>query len=498
MKKNFSLFLCLIPMFALGFWSLVNTHGEVSEWEKRALKKAPDFSWESLFSGQYTKELEEYYADTFPAREVFMDMSAFMGEFYYFDVGAETVLLIGHNGIDPDEESWEAAPGADLQPAHSTREDAMISNNISAIASDTADETLPDVSDTPDTSEVSEALEWYGTSEVSEAPESTAPESEEPPPVELTPPDESDVINAGNIIIIDTRAMEIPYGVQKNMKRYAAVINRTAEGLEDAQVYSMVVPNAGEFYTPASLHTGPTSQQNMIGDMYNMLSTDVISIDAYDKLSRHLDEYLYFRTDHHWTQLGAYYAYTAYCQSAGFTAPPLETYESGYFEDFVGSMYGYTKNYPQSKALKDNPDTLIYYLPQVECWEKRYENARLDGEGYSVSVVATSVSGSYSDKYICYIGGDGALSHIETDVDNERSVVVIKDSFGNAFVPFLTSNYQDIYVIDPRYVNGKNKPSLNLIQFVKEQKIDDVLFINYPFPMNANGWCDMLERLTAG
>ena len=73
--------------------------------------------------------------------------------------------------------------------------------------------------------------------------------------------------------------------------------------------------------------------------------------------------------------------------------------------------------------------------------------------------------------------------------------MVIKDSFGNAFVPFLVSNYQDIYIIDPRYVNIKGKPDLNLIQFAQDHQADDILFLNYPFPMNSAAWCDMLERL---
>jgi len=110
--------------------------------------------------------------------------------------------------------------------------------------------------------------------------------------------------------------------------------------------------------------------------------------------------------------------------------------------------------------------------------------------------VATSIPESHADKYICFIGGDAPLTHFETDAGTGRSIVVIKDSFGNAFVPFLTSNYQDIYIIDPRYVNKKGKPDLNLIQFAKEQRVDDILFLNYPFPMNATAWCEMLERLT--
>ena len=93
------------------------------------------------------------------------------------------------------------------------------------------------------------------------------------------------------------------------------------------------------------------------------------------------------------------------------------------------------------------------------------------------------------------VGCVAALSHFETDTENGRSVVAIKDSFANAFVPFLTSNYHDIYVMDPRCVNKKGKPDLNLIRFAKEHQVDDVIFLNYPFPMNSTSWCETLERL---
>ncbi|MDR2713818.1 MAG: hypothetical protein LBB91_11980 [Clostridiales bacterium] len=465
--KKYSLFIILIPVFVLGVWSLLNPNGEVSAWEKRAPKSAPAFTLENLFSGRYTQELEEYYADTFPVRDTFINVNTAMGGFYYFNGGAEAALVIGHKGLDRDVEA----------PAVSLRAEMPLGQNSGPIAA------APQA-DIPDAAAETSA----GMAEL-EIPH------EEPPPVELEPPDESEAENAGNIIIVGTRAMEIPYAVEKNMRRYAAAISRAAKLAEDAQVYSLVVPNAGEFYSPLSLHTGATSQKKMISDMYAMLSPDVKGIDAYDKLCRHLDEYLYFRTDHHWSQLGAYYAYTAFCQSAGIAYPELKAYESGSFAGFVGSMYGFTKNYPQSKTLKDNPDTLIYYLPLAECKGRQYAGARLEDEGFPVKAVATSVSESYSDKYICYIGGDASLTHFETDIGNGRSIIVIKDSFGNAFVPFLTSNYQDIYVVDPRYVNGKKKPDFNLSQFVTEQQINDVLFLNYPFPMNSNAWCDMLERL---
>ena len=82
----------------------------------------------------------------------------------------------------------------------------------------------------------------------------------------------------------------------------------------------------------------------MIDFCYSQMDDKIITVDAYSKLRSHTDEYIYFRTDHHWTQLGAYYAYTAFCEAAGFEAVPLDAFETGRYDRFVGSMYNFTAN----------------------------------------------------------------------------------------------------------------------------------------------------------
>ena len=89
-------------------------------------------------------------------------------------------------------------------------------------------------------------------------------------------------------------------------------------------------------------------------------------VDSIPALAAHTDQYLYFRTDHHWTHLGAYYAYTAFCEAKGMTPVELTKFQTGQWEGFVGSMYTYAANYPQAKVLKNNPDTVHYWKPFVE------------------------------------------------------------------------------------------------------------------------------------
>ena len=88
-----------------------------------------------------------------------------------------------------------------------------------------------------------------------------------------------------------------------------------------------------------------------------------------------------------------------------------------------------------------------------------------------------------SNKYLAFLGGDHGVTKITTDAPGNRSIVVIKESYANAFVPWLCNNYKTVYVIDPRQIN------VNLANFVKTNSIDEVLFLNYMFiPTNPNIW----------
>ena len=256
---------------------------------------------------------------------------------------------------------------------------------------------------------------------------------------------------------------------------------------------SLVTPNGGEFYSPESLHTGEHSQKDMIDFCYSQMDSGIVTVDAYAKLRAHTDEYIYFRTDHHWTQLGAYYAYTAFCEAAGFDAVPLEQFQTGRYDTFLGSMYTFTKGYPQSDVLKQHPDYLDYYLPIADTHARYYADGSLEN-GTPVSVVYTQLDESVSNKYLCFIGGDTPVCIVESDVQGP-TCIVLKESYGNAFVPFLTSHYGRIIVIDPREFNQEGKPTLDLAAFAADQGVDDLIVINYPYMINSKAFVRYLNAL---
>jgi hypothetical protein len=465
MKRWYAAILLLLAaqIYIFGIISFSDKDQTVSLIEKRTLKARPVFSENALTSGSYTKDYEEYYSDTFPLRDVFMSINRFINGFYYFSPGGDSNMLVlahDNNNIAAGGESYD---------------------DVSKFMQQTQETASPSTAPSPSAEAAS--------------PSASPSPSLSPEPPALDNPDEDQAVRAGSsIIILGNRAMEIPTAIPASMKRYAAAVTSIHDALPDCRVFSLVTPNAGEFYSPETFHTGSHSQKDMIDKTYAQMS-GVTTVDAYSAIRQHIDEYLYFRTDHHWTALGAYYAYTALCQSAGFKPVELKAFQTGRYDSFLGTMYNWTTEYPQSKALKDDPDYIDYYLPVVNSTAEYFSTPAMT-DGIKIPVVDSKISKNYSNKYLCFIRGDTPICKITTDNKNGKKIAVIKESYANAMIPFLTSHYEEIYVIDPRKFNSKDFPTkLNLPSFVKEHGIGDVLVINYPFVINYNNFIGLIENL---
>ncbi len=442
----------------------------------------PEFSIQALLDGTFISQLETYYTNTFPLRSQLLAANRKLNGFYHASAGDENILVLsGNTGAEQGGESLarqeyeKTGKTLENDPAEPASADAEISAPETAVETETPENPT-------------------GESAGEEAPEEPADSSAEDEIPALDNPDISEAQYAGNVVIVGDRAMEIPTATDSVIVSYAKTVNALADALgSDVRTISLVTPNGGEFYSPESMHQGLNSQKDMIDLCYSKMDKGILTVDAYSALRAHTDEYIFFRTDHHWTQLGAYYAYTAFCEAAGFDAVPLDRFETGRYDHFVGSMYTFTANYPQSQTLLDNPDYLEYYLPIVTTHAKYYADATLQN-GVPVSVVYQHLDASVTNKYQCFIGGDTPICVIETDVDGPVCLM-LKESYGNAFAPFLTSHYSKIIVVDPREFNRDGKPSLDLTQFAKEQGVNDLLVINYPYMINNSYYIAWLGRL---
>lgn len=250
---------------------------------------------------------------------------------------------------------------------------------------------------------------------------------------------------------------------------YAAALNAYADRLpEDVKLYSLLAPTSAAFTLPTQYAGLFPDQHQIISDVAGMLDERFTSIDIYPTLEAHKNEYLYFRTDHHWTQRAGYLAYT---QLGG----PLElsVYPAGKFKQgdagigFLGSVASETG----SRQLGGELDRLIYYQIPAKVDYVYWDNTATS-RTYSQGLYKWWYL-SQPNKYAFFLGGDLPYIRLKTDAHSGRKLAVIKDSYANTIIPFLALHFDEIHIIDPRNSN------FNALQIIEENDIKEVLFINY-------------------
>ena len=408
---------------------------DYSESELRSLAEFPSPTWETVMNGEFFSGIDTWFADTFPLREQFISPSASLESLY----GYQSTVIHG------DVQQGDEIPDAPLNDGEG--------ENI-------AEDNIPEVP---------------------------------PPPVipELDPAAKIETLGA--LLVVDDAAYEYYNFVASTANNYITTVERAAALLaEDANVYNILIPNSMDICVPESVRAQLTtsSQRDAINYFYNSYSPNVNAVDIFDTMLRHSvdGEYLYFRTDHHWTALGAYYAYCDFMTSQGKTPADLETnFTEHVFEGFTGSFVRETN----SAAMKENPDTVYAYEPNST---NDITIHWADGAVTPYTIITDVSTWGASSKYASgFIGGDNPLSVIENpNITDGSSIVLVKESYGNCFAPFLAESYQYVYVVDFRYYNDIQ--SGTLIDLVREKGIDDVLFLNSISTTRSEGLIGQLAR----
>ncbi|NLW17020.1 MAG: hypothetical protein GX033_05155 [Firmicutes bacterium] len=286
----------------------------------------------------------------------------------------------------------------------------------------------------------------------------------------------------GRILCVGDTAGYIHRFVPESTRYYAQTVDMFAQHLPpDVQTYTLLAPTLIDFM-PEKYQALSVPAEQVIGDVYSHLQSNAKPVDALALMQAHADEYLFFRTDFHWTATGAYYAYAAFMEARGVDPVPLESYSVTEVEGFLGSMHSRFL----SKQMEANPDTVQLYHPFVD---HEYHLLR-DGRQIPLPVLDMSHAEN-KNKYGIFLSGDRPLAKIVTSQEQLGKIMVIKDSYGNAFVPFLIPHYSEIYIVDPRHYK---QPVIDLIV---SEGIDEVLILNNVMVVESNDIADIIRELIA-
>lgn len=351
----------------------------------------------------------------------------------------------------------------------------------------TIDEVTPDETPTTTTEETT-----------TEAPTETEPVTTVPvtttPPAPVTnldfvapviPDDGKDgTLYSSTLYLYKNTGYNLFFSTDKVAKHYATSINKIAKGIDkNITVYNMVVPNHTEFGLPTRIGKSVenVSQADNIRTIYKNLDSRVKAINCYNALSEHNSEYIYYNTDHHWTSLGAYYGYEAFCEQTGKEPVKLSDLKKNSIEGFTGSFYTLTGN----SGLYKNADTVIYYDLPVETEAKMKERMGSDTIYCDVYYPAAT-SGTLTYGVFCW--GDTAQFVISSSANTGKKIAVVKDSYGNAFAPYLTNHYDEVHLLDFRYWDG------NLNDYLKKNGIDEVLIMNNTMSANSTSQVNSMSE----
>ena len=496
-KVNIVMFLSVLLIFA-GTVTLFPADERVIENENRSFNRFPELTAENVFGGEFGKQFEEWIADRVGYRADFVSASMSIVDAAGVDPPAPRIT-------SPAVQSPVQAPSPPVtQEIQSSERDEEPQNtgavsstppsssqpSVSAPQQDAAQESSspslsldqdPEPEQGEDYSQPSPETSAQQPSESSEPPQASEPtgldsseqQAAEGGSSETTPnniPQGAGRVR-GSLLVFDDRIAEIFPGNSTAAIRYSEVLNLYRDSLgEETRIFSILVPIQIAFL-PEVYSELADSQIYMIETVNSLFVEGITPVDAYGALQQHAHEYVYYRTDHHWTALGAYYAYTAFAQAAGIPAIPLSEYDVIEVPNFLGYLY----NQAPSESLRRNPDTIYAY--------------RYKGELETSVPLLRIPSAGQAATYRLFLGGDHPSLTITTSAGNGRTAVIVKDSYANCFVPWLAPHYERIILLDPRSYER------SVVSVVDNYEDVDLIFLTYTLAVSYGVMVEYISRI---
>ena len=241
-------------------------------------------------------------------------------------------------------------------------------------------------------------------------------------------------------------------------------IKSFSESQSKIPVRMMLVPDAANVLNhslPALAK--PEDQTQMFSMVRKDLGDSVEWIDVSTELNKHKTEKIYYKTDHHWTTLGAFYAFQAAAPSLGIEGDLSGKYVSYAVSDSFNGMLASKSgvNLGEKEQIdiyvptEEDTDLIIDYVDEGKRSTSLYDSSKLKEK----------------DQYTVFLGGNSSLLDIRTVSTSTKRLLLVKDSFANSFIPFLTPYYREIVVVDPRYYSG------TINDLMDSYRISEVLFL---------------------
>lgn len=252
---------------------------------------------------------------------------------------------------------------------------------------------------------------------------------------------------------------------QEQLNRTAGAMVSFAQKHPELKQYALIAPNAVNILHDKLPAAAPARNQNPYLDALkdSLQASGITFIDVRDTLTRHKEEDIYFRTDHHWTTQGAYLAFLEASMAMGIDSGSIPYEKLVVSRDFQGTLSaksGFRSGKKEDLTVflprnKEVPASVVNYVEQQKKVSGFYDTSQLDGR----------------DKYALFFGGNHPQIKIGTPTEENRTLLVLKDSYANCLVPFLAPHYRKIIMIDPRYYYG------SLEELLQVEQIQEVLYL---------------------
>lgn len=243
--------------------------------------------------------------------------------------------------------------------------------------------------------------------------------------------------------------------LDSNMSALNSLVGNT-----DAKVYFALIPDKSDLYSSLLPKNAPNDSEKEVID-YCYGQSNATNVDMYSALSAHKDEYIFYRTDHHWTSLGAYYGLSALAESMGLPCPALDSYTDRHVvsEKFYGTTWS------SSGFSWVDPDTMEIFVNAPESLKVTSypQGSPVEGKLYDFSFLEKK------DKYSMFMGGNCPMHVIETGNEDKPSLLILRDSYTDSLIPFLLDDFSEIHVLDLRYYRASLKA------YIEQNDFDNVL-----------------------